>query len=250
MAQDEADASSTVSNDQAANADPVSEAGSQDAGGDWGGFGLSETATLFVDAGPVAWVILCLSIVATAILLWKIWRFAALGVWRRARVDEAIAAWRAGARSDAREALSTTRSVVGRVVRTAMARLAEGGDEPAAREETERVARAAIAELRVGLRGLEIIVVIAPLLGLLGTVLGMIDAFQALQAAGGRADPSALAGGIWEALLTTAAGMAVAIPAGVALAWCESVVDGARLRIEDAATRVFVATASQRRDAT
>lgn len=206
---------------------------------------LSASSELIVAAGPVAWIILCLSVVATAIVLWKVWRFAALGVWRRARVERAIELWRAGARTDARETLLSTRSVVGTVARTAMARLADGGDERTAREETERVARAAIGELRIGLRGLEIIAATAPLLGLLGTVIGMIDAFQALQTSGGRADPSALAGGIWEALLTTALGMAVAIPAGIALAWCESVVDGVRLRIEDAATRVFVASSAK-----
>ncbi|MCE8471205.1 MotA/TolQ/ExbB proton channel family protein, partial [Rhodovulum sulfidophilum] len=88
----------------------------------------------------------------------------------------------------------------------------------------------------------ELIAVIAPLLGLLGTVLGMIDAFQALQSAGAAADPADLAGGIWEALLTTAAGMAVAIPAAVALSWFESVADSARADMEDLATRLFLAT--------
>ncbi len=71
----------------------------------------------------------------------------------------------------------------------------------------------------------------------------MIAAFQALQEAGARADPAALAGGIWEALLTTAAGMAVAIPASAALAWFESVIEGLRHDMEDAATRVFLAPA-------
>ena len=65
-------------------------------------------------------------------------------------------------------------------------------------------------------------------------------AFQALQSAGSRADPATLAGGIWEALLTTAAGMAVAIPAAMALTWFESVLDRLRLEMEDAATRIFL----------
>ena len=68
----------------------------------------------------------------------------------------------------------------------------------------------------------------------------MIAAFQALQEAGSRADPAALAGGIWEALLTPAAGMAVAIPAGVTLTWFESVADRLRHEMEDAATRIFL----------
>ena len=120
------------------------------------------------------------------------------------------------------------------------ARLDPALDDAAAREETARAARADLAEARRGLRALELISTIAPLLGLLGTVLGMIEAFQTLQEAGARADPSALAGGIWEALLTTAAGMAVAIPAGVALSWFESVTDALQADMEDAATRIFI----------
>ncbi|MFN3722288.1 MAG: MotA/TolQ/ExbB proton channel family protein, partial [Paracoccaceae bacterium] len=105
--------------------------------------------------------------------------------------------------------------------------------------ETARVARSLLARARAGLRGLELAATIGPLLGLLGTVTGMIAAFQALQEAGSRADPAALAGGIWEALLTTAAGMAVAIPASIALAWFDSVVDALRHDMEDAATRIL-----------
>jgi len=105
------------------------------------------------------------------------------------------------------------------------------------------VARALLAEARAGLRPLELIATIAPLIGLLGTVLGMIEAFQALQETGSRADPAALAGGIWEALLTTAAGMAVAIPASMALTWFESVADRVQADMEDAATRIFTRAA-------
>jgi biopolymer transport protein ExbB len=101
------------------------------------------------------------------------------------------------------------------------------------------VAKAALMQTRRGLRALELIATIAPLIGLLGTVLGMIEAFQALQAAGNRADPAALAGGIWQALLTTAAGMAVAIPASMALSWYDSICERVQADLEDLATRVF-----------
>ena len=125
-----------------------------------------------------------------------------------------------------------------RVLRAAMTGL-RAGDPEAAREECARVARACLRDAREGLRALDLIVTIAPLIGLLGTVLGMIDAFQALQDTGARADPAALAGGIWEALLTTAAGMAVAIPASMALSWLDSVADGLAHDFEDMATRLF-----------
>jgi biopolymer transport protein ExbB len=57
---------------------------------------------------------------------------------------------------------------------------------------------------------------VTPLLGLFGTVTGMIKAFQAIQHLGGKVNASVLAGGIWEAMLTTALGLGVAIPAMVA----------------------------------
>ncbi|MBW2133640.1 MAG: MotA/TolQ/ExbB proton channel family protein [Deltaproteobacteria bacterium] len=71
-------------------------------------------------------------------------------------------------------------------------------------EEMERVERF--------LRGLATIGYLTPLLGLFGTVTGMIQAFRQLQALGTQADVTALAGGIWEALLTTAFGLLVALP--------------------------------------
>jgi biopolymer transport protein ExbB len=108
-----------------------------------------------------------------------------------------------------------------------------------ARDETTRVARGALMDAGSGLRALDLIATIAPLVGLLGTVLGMIEAFQALQDSGARADPSALAGGIWEALLTTAAGMAVAIPASMALSWFDSINDRLAHDFDDLATRVL-----------
>lgn len=69
------------------------------------------------------------------------------------------------------------------------------------------------------LNGLSVIAQAAPLLGLLGTVTGMIAAFQKIQDLQGQVDPSLLAGGIWEALVTTAVGLIVAIPALVAFLW-------------------------------
>lgn len=116
-----------------------------------------------------------------------------------------------------------------------------------AREEVTRLAAHELAVLRGGLRPLELIATIAPLIGLLGTVLGMIEAFQALETSGGQANPSALAGGIWEALLTTAAGMAVAIPAAVALSWFEGVAERVQMDMEDLATRLFTHAPEQQR---
>ena len=66
---------------------------------------------------------------------------------------------------------------------------------------------------------------VAPLLGLLGTVLGMIKAFMVIQEMGGKVNAAVLAGGIWEAMLTTALGLAVALPTMVAHSYLVARVD-------------------------
>lgn len=71
---------------------------------------------------------------------------------------------------------------------------------------------------------LSLIADIAPLLGLLGTVTGMVKAFMKIQEFGGKVDASILAGGIWEALITTVAGLSVAIPTMVAYHYLERMV--------------------------
>lgn len=190
--------------------------------------------------GPAIWAIGALSVLAVALILWKVWRLALLGAWSKGKAQDAVAAFVAGRADEARAIVEGRRGVRSRVTAHAMAARASMA-EADAREETTRFAKRALAEARSGLRGLELISTIAPLLGLLGTVLGMIAAFQALQVAGARADPATLAGGIWEALLTTAAGMAVAIPAATALTWFESIIDQLRLDMEDAATQIFTA---------
>lgn len=191
--------------------------------------------------GPTLWIIAGLSVLTLALILWKLWRFALSGLWRGAATQQAVLLWESQESAAALDALGRQRSVRARLVRHAMElRLDPHLPSQKAREETTRYARADLNESRHGLRALEVIATTAPLLGLLGTVLGMIDAFQALQEAGNRADPAALAGGIWEALLTTAAGMAVAIPAGVALVWFESQCDRLQADLEDLATRIFI----------
>ena len=89
------------------------------------------------------------------------------------------------------------------------------------------------------LRGLGIIGHISPLLGLLGTVAGMIEAFITIEELGGRVDASVLAGGIWEALITTAFGLSVAIPAIVFYHYFEGRVDDIAAQMKDAASEIL-----------
>lgn len=84
---------------------------------------------------------------------------------------------------------------------------------------------AEMLKLERGFRTLSILGHTAPLLGLLGTIIGMIKAFMVIEVAGGRVDSQALAGGIWEAMLTTGVGLAVAIPILLLLHILESKAD-------------------------
>ncbi len=121
------------------------------------------------------------------------------------------------------------------------ARNAAGQPDGPARASLETAAAAEASRLRAGFRFMDLAVTAAPLLGLLGTVLGMIEAFRQLEAAGTKVNPSLLAGGIWEALLTTAAGMVVALVALTCLSILESLAERASARTEQAVNAILAA---------
>lgn len=205
---------------------------------------LSEVVTFIQLGGPAMWAIALLSVLTLALILWKVMRLFSLGAWSGGRTTaRAVDLWQEGRSADALALLEGRTSLRARLAIAAMRAAGQHShDRTATEAEMGRVASGLLAEARSGLRGLELASTIGPLLGLLGTVTGMITAFKVLQDAGARGDPALLAGGIWEALLTTAAGMAVAIPAQIALTWFESVVDDLRRDMEDAATRILYGT--------
>lgn len=94
-------------------------------------------------------------------------------------------------------------------------------DDRQIRETVARDAQQALEPFEAPLKIIEVIAALAPLLGLLGTVLGMMEAFSAMAATEGRANATQLSGGIYEALTTTAAGLIVAIPFAALAAWVE-----------------------------
>lgn len=89
-----------------------------------------------------------------------------------------------------------------------------------------------------GLSSLEMIARISPLLGLLGTVLGMVDMFGSLHAGGG-VSADAVTGGIWKALFTTVAGLAIAVPTAIAHSFLSSRVDRRCDALEVAKARII-----------
>ena len=190
--------------------------------------------------GPVVAVLLVMSIFALAVVLLKLHQFRRCRVRDRQPVHEALRLHRSGDSVQALKVLDRTANPVASVMALAIrGRRRRDLDAAAVREEAARVAADGLFMLRAWLRPLEVIASLAPLMGLFGTVLGMIEAFRQLEQAGARVDPSILSGGIWEALLTTAVGLAVAIPTVVALNWFEHVVDAVANDMECSLAGVF-----------
>lgn len=183
--------------------------------------------------GPVVMVLIVVSVVTLATVIYKLWQFAAAGVGRHRALADAVAAWDRDDRTGAQAALQRSTSYLAPVVEMAFG----AGDEDIERLRAEAETR--FARLETGFRYLDTVAQLAPLLGLFGTVLGMIEAFRALQEAGSQVDPSLLAGGIWVALMTTAVGLAVAMPSSLVLSWFEARMDAERVTAERAITTVL-----------
>ncbi len=190
--------------------------------------------------GPVVWILMVFSVVALTIVLLKLWQFSSLRAESLKTSNLALDQWRSEENGEkALEILDEKRPIDALVGYTMRALLATNTQADLIREEVERRAMNQLNQLRSYLRPLEIIATLSPLLGLLGTVLGMITAFQQMEGAGNQVDPSVLSGGIWQALLTTAVGLAVAIPVVTLHSWLERKVERIAHNMNDAVTQVF-----------
>lgn len=173
--------------------------------------------------GPVVVILICVGALTLAVALYKIWQFWMAGVGRHRALSEAVNAWDNDDGMGARAALKRSTSYLAPVINMALSAT------PHMQERLQADAETRLSKLERGFRLLDSVAQLAPLLGLFGTVLGMIEAFQSLQDAGAQVDPSILAGGIWVALLTTAVGLVVAMPTALILSWLESRMEAERV---------------------
>ena len=137
------------------------------------------------------------------------------------------------------EALSicdATPGPVARLVKTAILNRDHGRER--VREALEEAGLSEVPRLEEKLNALATIAQIAPLMGLLGTVLGLMQVFGKMQADGLSADLPTLSGGVWEALICTAAGLAVSIPSHAGYNYLVSRVNSIVLDMEKAATEI------------
>lgn len=205
---------------------------------------MGDPMGLIRDGGPIVVLLIALSVLSLTLIVWKLIQLAPV-TSGRARRDAALADWRAGRTEEAAGALRTGRAPADRLAVHAMECLADGVSGPLLDAELTRRGNEEMAMMSTSIRLLELIAMVSPLLGLLGTVTGMIESFQMLAAAEGSANASVLAGGIWQALLTTAAGLMVAIPAAIAAALFAARVERAGLAMESAVGGLMLAEAAR-----
>ena len=215
--------------------DAIAQAAAAGAAAPWYALG-----PLIDKGGPIVVLLLVLSVISAAIILLKVFQYWSAGLSRRGFIEPAVERIEAGDPEGALKVLGKHRTPVARAMAAGIRAKVRGDlrDEDVAAE-IQRVGAVELGALQSYFRWLEVIGNISPLLGLLGTVIGMIQAFQKLELGGSNVDPAQLSGGIWTALLTTAVGLVVALPAVTALNLFEGRVDQVRLVMRDASARVI-----------
>jgi len=187
-------------------------------------------------------IILC-SIVAAAIILERLWTLQQRRVLP-GELTEKIWRWVENRQLQERHIVALQQnSPLGRILAAGLAN--RHRDREVIKESIEDTGRHVIHELERFLNTLGTIAAISPLLGLLGTVVGMIKTFNAITSVG-VGNPAALAGGIAEALITTAAGLCVAIPALIAYRYLRGKVDELVIQMEKEAIKLVQAMEGRR----
>jgi biopolymer transport protein ExbB len=179
-------------------------------------------------------IILC-SIIALAIIGERLW-----SLQRKRIIPKHLVAqiWQLHTKGQlSAEQISTVRksSPLGRVLASGLANLHH--EREVMKESIEETGRHVVHELERYLNSLGTIAAISPLLGLLGTVIGMIKVFSVITAEG-VGNPAVLAGGISEALITTAAGLSVAIPSLMFYRYFRGHIDGLVVFMEQEAIKM------------
>jgi biopolymer transport protein ExbB len=179
--------------------------------------------------GPLMWPIILCSIAAAAIILERLWTLQDKRVLPPDLTKKVWQLVESGQVNDKVVRALQQNSPLGKVLAAGLAN--RHRPREVMMERLEDAGRHVVHELERFLNSLATIAAVTPLLGLLGTVTGIIKAFNAIQA-GGMGDPRMLSGGIAEALITTAAGLLVAIPTLIAYRYLRGKVDGIVVQME------------------
>jgi biopolymer transport protein ExbB len=186
--------------------------------------------------GFMMWPLAAAFIIGMIVIVWKLIDLTAKSTRTRRTLRTVDALVAEGRIAEAVEAAERSKTPAGRILSEGLRRHEEG---------TERVVKAIenagmieMSKLEKGLVWLATISTVGPLLGFLGTVIGMIQAFQAIELAG-EVEATTVAGGIKVALITTAAGLAIAIPVSIAHNYFVAKIDGLVIDMEESAQRTI-----------
>ncbi len=192
---------------------------------------------VFLAGGPVMWPILLCSIFALAIILEKFFHLYKIRIDMQEFLNSILERLKRHETKEALQICENINSPIAHILKAGI--LKYDRSRPQIKEAIADASLYEIPRLEKNLHALATIAHISPLLGLLGTVTGMVRCFQVIQAKSVSfhpVSPGDLAGGIWEALLTTVAGLIVAIPAFVAYNYLVNRVNSFILEMEKAAT--------------
>ena len=185
------------------------------------------------------WPILLCSIFALAIIIEKLWHLNRIRINSSDFLNRILQNLKKNRISEAIKACDSVNSPVGEILKAGLLRYDKG--KTVVKEAMEDASLYQIPRLEKNLPALATIAHVSPLLGLLGTVIGMVRCFQAIQL---QADsfnpvlPGELAGGIWEALLTTVFGLIVAISTFIFYNYLVSRVNNTILEMERLSTEL------------
>ena len=203
---------------------------------------------LIQKGGPVMYLIIILSVISLGIIIERIYSLNRARVDAREFMDEIINSLKRNKVIESIEMCNKTPGPIAHIIKAGI--LKHDRSKPEIKESIDEAAALEIPLMEKHLPILATIAHIAPLMGLLGTVSGMIKAFQVIQnkaATMTPVNPGDLAGGIWESLLATLAGLLVAIPTYVAYNYLVNQVDSLVYDMERSATDL-VNLLSSRRD--
>ena len=194
---------------------------------------------VFLAGGPVMWPILLCSIFALAIILEKFWHLNKIRIDTQKFLSDILDKIKRHEIKEGLQICDKTNSPISHILKAGILKYDRAREK--IKEAIEDASLYEVPKLEKNLSTLATIAHISPLLGLLGTVTGMVRCFQTIQAKATSfhpVSPGDLAGGIWEALLTTVAGLIVAIPTFVAYNYLVSRVNNFILEMEKASTEL------------
>jgi len=197
--------------------------------------------------GPMMYLIILSSVLAFGVVIERVYHLNRAKVDAEKFMDGILNVLKRNKVIEAIELCNNTPGPIAHIVKAGI--LKHDRSKPEIKEAVDEAAQLEIPRLGKHLPILATVAHIAPLLGLLGTVTGMIKSFQIIQQKAlnmAPVNPGDLAGGIWEALLATLAGLAVAIPTYVAYNYLVSQVDGIVYDMERSATDLVNLLSSKR----